>query len=71
VNTAAALAVEAVAFSRTPEFDADCREFQPQRPIAFQLVGATHPDRTLAAKQQGCKNRDVGVGWNSACCPQR
>jgi Sulfatase-modifying factor enzyme 1 len=62
---------EAVVFVRSPEFDADCREFQPQRPEAYRLSQASHPERTQAGASRGCKNRDVGVGWNSACCPLR
>ncbi len=54
---------------RTPEFDSDCQTNLRDRPHAFRYVGGTHPARNLVGKRDGCKNRDVGVGWNSACCP--
>ena len=54
---------------RSPEFDADCRHNSRDRPNAFRYVGGSHAARTLVSKRAGCKNRDVGVGWNSACCP--
>jgi hypothetical protein len=55
--------------SRTPSFDSDCQRFQPERPKAFRLEGASHKDRNLFAGKRGCKNRDVGASWNSVCCP--
>ncbi|HEX2732314.1 MAG TPA: SUMF1/EgtB/PvdO family nonheme iron enzyme [Polyangiaceae bacterium] len=55
--------------SRSSEFDADCMRFQPSRPKAYRLDGATHEDRNLFARDKGCKNRDVGANWNSVCCP--
>lgn len=61
--------VNAVARVRSPEFDADCRSNQPSRPKAYRLSGSTHASRNAAAKDAGCKNRDVGAGWNSTCCP--
>lgn len=54
---------------RSPEFDADCAQNQPARPQAYRFEGGSHPDRNAAGRRHGCKNRDVGVGWNSACCP--
>jgi hypothetical protein len=60
---------KSVTRERAPEFDADCRQNQPARPQAFRYVGASHDARTLVVRRSGCKNRDVGVGWNSACCP--
>ena len=53
----------------SPEFDADCRTNQPTRPRAFRYAGGTHAARNFVSKGSGCKNRDVGVGWNSTCCP--
>jgi formylglycine-generating enzyme required for sulfatase activity len=53
----------------TPEFDGDCRANQPARPRAFRYSGGSHAARNLVSKGAGCKNRDVGVGWNSTCCP--
>jgi formylglycine-generating enzyme required for sulfatase activity len=55
--------------ARSPEFDADCAEHQPGRPRAFRFAGGSHAARNLVSKGDGCKNRDVGVGWNSTCCP--
>jgi hypothetical protein len=54
---------------REPRFDADCARFQPKRPVAWRFEGGSHAARTSAGSAKGCKNRDVGVGWNSACCP--
>ena len=55
--------------SRAAEFDSDCSKNQPSRPHAFRYVGGTHDGRNLVSRRAGCKNRDVGVGWNSVCCP--
>jgi hypothetical protein len=55
--------------ARSPEFDADCGTNQPGRPRAFRFDGGSHAARNLVSKGDGCKNRDVGVGWNSTCCP--
>ena len=60
---------KSVSRERAPEFDADCQTNQPARPHAFKYLGASHDARTLVVRRAGCKNRDVGVGWNSACCP--
>lgn len=54
---------------RSPEFDEDCRQNSPTRPHAHRLEGGTHAARNAVGAKHGCKNRDVGVGWNSACCP--
>jgi formylglycine-generating enzyme required for sulfatase activity len=54
---------------RSPEYDADCRKFQAARPDAYRFDGGSHVARNAVEKDAGCKNRDVGVGWNSACCP--
>ncbi len=54
---------------RSPEFDADCRANQRDRSHAFRYLGGTHEARNLVSRRDGCKNRDVGVGWNSTCCP--
>lgn len=60
---------EGVVMQRSPQFDADCRQYQPARAQAWRLTGGTHRGRNLVGQRRGCKNRDVGVGWNSACCP--
>ena len=54
---------------RSAEFDVDCQANLRDRPHAFRYVGGTSTARTLVGKRDGCKNRDVGVGWNSSCCP--
>jgi len=63
------LDLSAVRRSRSPKFDVDCRTNQPERPTAYRLEGGEHLARNAVAQQGGCKNRDVGVGWNSVCCP--
>lgn len=55
--------------TRSPSFDADCRENSPDRPIAYRFTGGGHLGRNEVGKSLGCKNRDVGVGFNSSCCP--
>lgn len=62
------LDLAAVKRVRSPEFDHDCQTFQPRRPHAYRLEGGTHEARNAVGHAAGCKNRDVGVGWNSACC---
>ncbi len=54
---------------RSAEFDEDCRKNSRDRPHAFRYVGGSHKARNLVSGRVGCKNRDVGVGWNSTCCP--
>jgi formylglycine-generating enzyme required for sulfatase activity len=61
--------LQAVARARTPEFDADCGLHYPGRPQAYRYSGGTHVARNRVSHQAGCSNRDVGVGWNSTCCP--
>ncbi|MDQ2647046.1 MAG: formylglycine-generating enzyme family protein [Myxococcota bacterium] len=61
--------VRKVSRARSPEFDSDCMKSQRDRPHAFRYSGGTHDARNEVGRSQGCKNRDVGVGWNSACCP--
>ncbi len=58
-----------IARTRTPAFDADCQQNKPGRPNAYRYSGGTHAGRNHAGAKDGCSNRDVGVGWNSACCP--
>jgi formylglycine-generating enzyme required for sulfatase activity len=52
-----------------PEFEADCTQNFRGRPHAFRYSGGTHRGRNLVSRSAGCKNRDVGVGFNSTCCP--
>jgi hypothetical protein len=60
---------KSVTRSRSPEFDADCRQNSRDRPQSFRYAGGSHGARNLVSRRAGCKNRDVGVGWNSTCCP--
>jgi formylglycine-generating enzyme required for sulfatase activity len=62
-------AVARVTNARSPEFDGDCAANAPGRPRAFRYAGGSHAARNQVSKGAGCKNRDVGVGWNSTCCP--
>jgi hypothetical protein len=55
--------------SPSPEFDEDCRRNQPSRPNAYRVSGGSHVARNRFGQGLDCKNRDVGVGWNSVCCP--
>jgi formylglycine-generating enzyme required for sulfatase activity len=52
-----------------PEFERDCQQNFRDRPHAFRYSGGTHRGRNLVSRSAGCKNRDVGVGFNSTCCP--
>ena len=63
------LDLTAVQRTPSPQYDADCQTNQPARPHAYRLSGGEHLARNQVAREQGCKNRDVGVGWNSVCCP--
>ena len=53
----------------TPEFESDCQKNYRGRPHAYRYTGGTHRGRNLVSRSAGCKNRDVGVGFNSTCCP--
>jgi sulfatase modifying factor 1 len=61
--------VRKVTRTRTPGYDSDCQKTRRDRPNAFRYSGGTHDARNEVGRSQGCKNRDVGVGWNSVCCP--
>ncbi len=64
-----ALDLTKVVRQRSAEFDNDCQKNQPQRPHAYRLSSGEHLARNAVAASAHCKNRDVGVGWNSICCP--
>jgi hypothetical protein len=55
--------------SRSAEFDEDCLKHYPGRPKAYRYSGGDHAGRNVVSRKVGCKNRDVGAGWNSCCCP--
>ena len=63
------LDLAAVRRRRSPEFDSDCQRHYAGRPHAWAYSGGTHDARNVVSGRAGCSNRDVGVGWNSACCP--
>jgi len=63
------LDTKSVVRARSPEFDSDCATNTPGRPKAYRFTGGGHLARNVVGKQLGCKNRDVGVGFNSSCCP--
>lgn len=67
VNTE--LDTASVTRARSPEFDADCAKNGQGRPNAYRFSGGGHLARNAVGKSLGCKNRDVGVGFNSSCCP--
>ncbi len=58
-----------VTSARSPGFDPDCQKYYPGRPHAYRYSGGSHAARNIVSSGVGCKNRDVGVGWNSTCCP--
>jgi len=60
---------QGVQAQRSPEFDGDCSSNYPGRPRAYRYTGGDHQGRNLVSRNVGCKNRDVGAGWNSCCCP--
>lgn len=53
----------------SPEFAPDCEANYAPKVHSFRYFGGTHAARNLVSGRAGCKNRDVGVGWNSSCCP--
>lgn len=55
--------------TRSAEFDPDCQKNKPGKPHAYKYSGGTHQKRNQVSGGAGCSNRDVGVGWNSTCCP--
>lgn len=63
------LDLSSVTRARSPEFDSDCLQNTPGRPTAYRFSGGGHLARNAVGDQLGCKNRDVGVGFNSSCCP--
>ena len=63
------LDLSGISTQRSPSFDEDCASHTPKKPRAYRLSGGGHLGRNEIGRQRGCKNRDVGVGWNSACCP--
>lgn len=54
---------------RAPGFDADCAKHYPGMPVAYQWSNGTFQAREPLIAGAGCKKRDIGVGWSSACCP--
>lgn len=56
--------------SRDPRFDADCEKYKPGRPVCYYVKGGQFAERQKIGGGRGCVNRDVGIGYNSICCPQ-
>lgn len=54
---------------RDPQFDEDCRHYKPGRPVSYNVKGGSFADRERIRRQRGCANRDVGLDFNSTCCP--
>lgn len=71
IDVAGPLEVETTPVTRvrTPQFDPDCAAHYPGKPSAYRYSGGSHAGRNRTSGGAGCKNRDVGVGWNSTCCP--
>lgn len=58
-----------VVVSRDPQFDADCLRYKPGRPVAVLVRGGSFAERQRIKQSRNCDNRDVGVDFNSVCCP--
>lgn len=56
--------------SRDSRFDDDCIKYKPGRPVSYMVRGGQFAERQKIGGSRGCVNRDVGVGYNSLCCPQ-
>jgi formylglycine-generating enzyme required for sulfatase activity len=63
------LDLSAVTRARSTQSDADCQKYYPGRPHSYRYTGGTHAARNVVSRRAGCANRDVGVGFNSTCCP--
>ncbi|MBI4704266.1 MAG: SUMF1/EgtB/PvdO family nonheme iron enzyme [Deltaproteobacteria bacterium] len=60
-----------IARSRTPQHDADCQQHWPGTQAAYLFTGGTTIyDRAPVLRAAGCRPRDLGQTWTSACCPQ-
>jgi formylglycine-generating enzyme required for sulfatase activity len=55
--------------NRTPEYDADCVKHWPGTTTSYFYKGGGFHDRRPLLSAAGCKPRDVGGSWTSACCP--
>ena len=64
---ASAFADQTPVRSRAPEFDEDCKHY-PGSPNGYMWRGGTFQAREPLIHASGCKKRDIGVGWTSACC---
>jgi hypothetical protein len=56
--------------ARTPEHDGDCRSHYAGTPAAYRFSGATFYARNHPLEAAGCRRRDMGLTWTSACCPR-
>jgi len=55
--------------SRTPQHDKDCKRHWPKTPAAYLFKGGRFWDRKKIITSAGCRQRDMGTSWSSACCP--
>ncbi len=55
--------------SRDTRYDADCTKYKPGRPVCYLVKGGSFADRQRIGKGMNCQNRDVGMDYNSLCCP--
>ena len=61
----------AVTRSRTAQFDADCQKNWPEYPYSYLFNGGgNYHDRKPVLSANGCRPRDMGTKWTSACCRQ-
>jgi hypothetical protein len=56
--------------TRTPDHDGDCQAHYAGKPAAYRFSGATFHARNHPLEASGCRRRDMGQTWTSACCPQ-
>ena len=55
--------------SRQPSVDDDCERYKPGRPVGYLIRGGSYAERESAKRRKSCINRDVGMDFNSICCP--
>jgi formylglycine-generating enzyme required for sulfatase activity len=56
--------------TRSPQYDDDCKRHWPGTPAAYLFTGGLNfPARMPTLRAAGCKPRDMGLQWTSACCP--
>jgi hypothetical protein len=69
-TSSAPAANAAITRRRTPQFDADCQKYWPGTKTSWMFTGGPNfPSRMPKLRSYGCKPRDMGWKWTSACCP--